>query len=192
MLIVVDGLDGIGKGVIVDEIAECFKGKRVLDLHEYWVSNNDHPNFSPGSDNRSHVPLDSFDIILSSEPTYVGIGSVVRNEITADNSREYSAYFAATQFSADREVLYRRVHIPALHAGKIIIQSRCVASSIAYQTMQGEDGSVGIDDILGFSGNRLALQNAPDLLIIPTINNPEELMKRLEAREKRGEQCRSR
>ncbi|MFT4309639.1 MAG: dTMP kinase [Candidatus Woesearchaeota archaeon] len=185
MFIVVDGLDGIGKGAIVNEIAEFFKNKRILDLHDYWVINNDHPDFVLGNNNMNHVPLDSFDIILSSEPTYVGIGSVVRDEITAENAREYSAYFTASQFSADREVLYKRVHIPALTAGKTIVQSRCVASSIVYQTMQGDDGSVSIDDILDFSGNKLALQYSPDLLIIPTINNPEELMKRLELRHKK-------
>jgi len=185
MLIVVDGLDGIGKSVILEEIVNYFEGKRILDLHSYWEEHHDHPDFSENNKNKNFISLDSFNFIISSEPTYVGIGRVVRDEITADNGRAYSALFSAEMFSADREVLYKRVHIPALTAGKTILQSRCVASSIVYQTAQGEDGTVSIEDIIGFSGNSLALKYAPDLLIIPTISNPEELMKRLEGRDKK-------
>jgi thymidylate kinase len=156
------------------------KNKRVLDLHTYWAEYHDHPDFGKNG-------LDAFDVIVSSEPTYVGIGKAIRDEIIAKNGREYSALFTAHAYSMDRMILYRRVLIPALKAGKTIVQSRSVSTSIVYQPIQskiGKEPVMSVDDILKLEGNAFVMDYPPDLLIIPTIKNVAEVMKRLEGRQK--------
>jgi thymidylate kinase len=185
MFIVVDGLDGIGKSLIIDEIVKFFDGKRILDLHYYWEQHHNHPDFALDPNNSNYIPMDSFELIVSSEPTHAHIGDQLRTEVYARNSRNYSAYFTAMMFAADREILYRRVHIPALKAGKIIVQSRCISTSIIYQSLQDSDKSISINDILSISGNELALKHAPSLLIIPTIKSADEIMRRLDRRYKK-------
>ena len=191
-LIVVDGLDGIGKGVGLDAIVERLReqGIRVLDLHDFWKNHNHHPDFQNPLNGDAANPLfvdpDSFDVIYSSEPTYVGVGKMIRTETTAHSGRDYDVATIANMFSIDREILYKRVHLPALKKGKTILQSRCVSTSIAYQTLQAQDekSEIGLDHILNLKGNSFALENAPHLLIIPTITNPEELAERLAGRDK--------
>ncbi|MCD4704464.1 hypothetical protein K8R66_00100 [bacterium] len=191
--IVVDGLDGIGKSVVLDAIVDYLrkdKGQRVLDLHEYWEERGFHPDFDNkenGHPNPYYINLDDYDVIYSSEPTHVGIGKVIRQEVITKNSRSYSANLTAECYSTDRLVLYKRVILPVLNAGKTVIQSRSVSTSIVYQPIQSElqkEGSLTIEDVLVLQGNKLALDNAPDLLIIPTIKDVNILFERLAGREK--------
>jgi len=180
--VIVDGLDGIGKGVVLDSIVDYLKlkGLKIFDLHEHWKKHHDHPDFET-------MDLSDFDIIVSSEPTYVGLGLAIRREATANNKRHYSAKFTADAYSMDRLILYQRVILPALKAGKMVIQSRSVSTSIVYQplqsTAQGED-ALSIANIMALEGNSFALDHAPDLFIIPTIGDLSEIMKRLGGREK--------
>jgi thymidylate kinase len=190
--IVIDGLDGIGKSVVLDSIVDYLrnKGQRVLDLHEYWDEHGFHPDFDNqvnGHPNPYYVDLNDYDVIYSSEPTHVGIGKVIRQEVIAQNGRPYPANLTAECYSTDRLVLYQRVILPALNAGKTVIQSRSVSTSIVYQPIQSEvqkENFLSIDEILSLPGNKLALDNAPDLLIIPTIKNVNILFERLAGREK--------
>jgi len=190
--IVVDGLDGIGKTVIIEAILKYFKskGRRVLDLHQYWEEYGFHPNFdnqANGHLNPYYVDLNDYDVVYSSEPTHVGIGKVIRQEVVAHNGRSYPANLTAECYSTDRLVLYQRVILPALNAGKTVIQSRSVSTSIVYQPIQSElqkEDFLTMKEVMNLQGNKLALGNAPDLLIIPTIKDINILFERLAGREK--------
>jgi len=193
---IIDGLDGVGKGEVLNAIVEHLENKkyRVFDLHDYWNEHNLHPDFiNPifkGKPNPYYVPMDSFDVIVSSEPTYAIVGLAIRNELIAKNNRDYSARATADGYSLDRLILYKRVILPALEAGKTIIQSRSVSSSIVYQSTQStvqEEIPLTIDEIIKLEGNNFALENAPDLFIIPTIKDVEQIMKRLDARDKKDD-----
>ena len=192
--IVIDGLDGIGKSVVLDSIVDYLrkdKGQRVLDLHEYWNEYGFHPDFNNpefnGQANKYYISLDDYDVIYSSEPTHVGIGKVIRQEVIAQNGRFYHANLTAECYSTDRLILYKRVILPALNAGKTVIQSRSVSTSIVYQPIQSDlqkEDSLSIKEVLNLQGNKLALDNAPNLLIIPTIKDVSILFERLAGRAK--------
>lgn len=172
MFIMLGGIDGCGKGFIAKIIAEEFikRGMKIFDLREFEKKEKKIPEFKE---------VKNADVYLSAEMTYAWIGAALREEITRKSNRTYSAESAAHAFALDREILYKRFIIPARNAGKIIIQERGVESSIAYQPIQ--DDSIALDDILALPGNQLALQNAPDILIIPKLS-AETAIKRLAAR----------
>lgn len=191
--IVIDGLDGIGKGVAQHAIVDYLKqkGKVIFDLHKYWAVLNQHPDFQNpvinGEVNIHYKNPNEFDVLVSAEPTFVGIGKTIREEITAKTGRPYSALTTAEHFAKDRLSLYKRVILPALEAGKIVIQARSVSTSIVYQPLQSKtqnEKGLSVDEILALEGNAFALSYAPDALIIPTIENVEAVMDRLKRREK--------
>ncbi len=173
--IMVDGLDGSGKGTIVTALKEYFeqKNKAVFDLLEFWQMKNEIPTAQILAD---------YDVIISSEPTHSMIGKVIREEIIQDNGREYSGLSTAHAFSLDREILYKKLIVPALQLGKIIIQERGVITSLVYQPVQHE--KLSLMEIINLPGNKLALKFAPQLLIITTID-PDISMKRLDDRHKK-------
>lgn len=190
--IVIDGLDGVGKGTAINAIVDFLssQGKRILDLDKYWREMHFHPDFENeiinGKENQYYLNLNNYDVIKSSEPTFTGIGRVIRDEVIADVKRKYSARFTAECYASDRMVLYKRVLLPALEKGKIIIQSRSVSTSIVYQHVQSAEDqkSLSMEEIINLEGNIFTLDNAPDLLIIPTIKDVESLIERLKNREK--------
>jgi dTMP kinase len=171
--IIIDGLDGIGKGVIISTLKSQEKNK-IFDLTDFWKLNKKHPEYKL---------LKPFQIIISSEPTYAEKGIKIRKDIIKKNS-DYSALQTARAYSEDRYELYKKIIIPALKDGKTIIQDRSVCSSLVYQTTQSKD-KLSMKEILKLKGNKLALNNSPNLLIIPTIKNPEELIDRLSKRKKK-------
>src|SRR3989338_740119 len=177
--VMLDGLDGVGKGVALGALVDYEKqqGKDVYDLNDYWETHKDHPEYEQ---------LKKHDVIVSHEPTYACLGLMIRNEIIAENNRQYTARDTALAYSLDRLCLYKRLLITCFENAKTVLQSRGVISSLAYQQLQAkEEGSeLSLEDIMNFSGNKLALEYAPDLLIIPTIKNVDEVMKRLENRGK--------
>ena len=192
----IDGLDGLGKGVILDSIKEYLENKnlRVFDIHNFWEEHHFHPDFenpvlTDGRKNKTYIDPNSFDVLLSSEPTFVSVGRTIRDEVITKNNRNYSADFTAQMFSADRHVFYKRVILPLLQRNKIIIQSRGVITSLVYQSMQSKDEGSNLtqDYLKSLIGNNFTLHHAPDLIIIPTIKSVEELMQRLEGREKKDD-----
>ncbi len=169
----VDGLDGSGKGVIVNALRKWAEEKqlKILALDEYCRENNRLPNPEEITD---------FDVIISCEMTHCWVGCALREEIVRENNRNYSITSTAHAFSLDREILYKRVIIPALKQGKYVFQERGVISSIVYQPVQG---NISLTEIMRLPGNKLAIQNAPNLLIISQVA-PETVMQRLNQRQK--------
>jgi dTMP kinase len=173
--LMVDGLDGGGKGVVIDSLKDYFesRGLKIFDLRRYWKEKNEIPELDD---------VRQYDVICSAEPTFSMVGKVIREEIVRDNNRKYSALTTAHAFSLDREILYKKLLIPARAAGKIILQERGVVTSIVYQPIQQE--RMSLKDIMNLPGNRLALKNAPDLLIILKVE-PAVVIKRLSDRGKK-------
>ncbi len=171
--VMVDGLDGSGKGVIVNALKKWAEEKqlKILDLNEYCKENNRFPE---------PEEINDFDVIVSSEMSHCWVGCALREEIVRKNNRNYSITSTAHAFSLDREILYKRVIIPALKQGKYIFQERGVISSIVYQPVQG---NIALTEIMRLPGNKLALQNSPNLLIIAQVA-PETVMQRLSQRQK--------
>jgi len=172
--IMVDGLDGSGKGTIVDGLSDWAERKamKILDIRKYCREKDVFPSLQE---------ISAADIIISCEPTFCYVGKAIREELVRASDRKYSAWSLAQAFALDREILYRRVIIPAVKTGKIVIQERGVTSSIVYQPVQEH---IQLSELLRLSGNRLAIQNAPSLLLIAKVS-PETVVKRLGLREKK-------
>lgn len=170
--VMIDGLDGSGKGTVVDALKNHLeKTKKVFDLKVYEKEKNEIPELDE---------VKEYDVLISSEPTYACIGRVIRDEIVRDNKRRYSALTTAHAFALDREILYRKLLVPALHLGKTVIQERGVVTSLVYQPVQHE--RLTLMDIINIPGNRLALEHPPDVLIITQVS-PETVIQRLKQRE---------
>src|SRR3989338_2432557 len=158
--VIVEGLDSSGKGTILKGIEEwaVSSGLKTFNLSEYSKEHKKLPE---------PEEIAGFDAVRSDEPTYSYAGQAIREEIiNSSSNRAYSALSAAQAFALDREILYRKVIIPALKAGKHVFQERGVTSSIVYQPVQG---SMQLSEVLKLPGNKLAMQNAPDLLIITQV-----------------------
>jgi len=173
-LVIIDGIDGSGKGTLAQALAlnEWRKDsqKRILDLKLY--SEQIHSLPKPGE-------LKNYDIIISFEPTFSLIGKAIREEIIRNNDREYSALATAQAYAMDRYILYKRVIIPALEQGKNIFQERGVTTTICYQPIQKEQ--LPLEKVMELEGNQLTLKNRPDLLILTKIN-PKTAISRLRTR----------
>lgn len=165
MFIIIDGIDGSGKGTVIKEWKDYFesKNKKIFDLKKFWQENNRHPEFSEIKD---------FDILFSAEPTYVWIGNTIRQELIKNGSN-YSASAIANAYALDRLTLYTRLVIPFLKLNKTVIQDRSVSTSLCYQPLQ--DGTITIEEVAKIEGNKFALDNAPDYLIIADLEVDEAL-----------------
>ncbi|MFH1439224.1 MAG: dTMP kinase [Candidatus Woesearchaeota archaeon] len=177
--LMVDGLDGSGKGTVVDGLKEYLSSKmidnreiKIFDLREHCKEHVAFPEFNE---------IEEYDVIINAEPTYSYVGRAIRDEIVKDNNRKYSGLSTAHAFALDREILYRKVLIPAIEKGKIIIQERGVVSSFVYQPIQLE--RINLQDIMNMAGNKLALKYAPNLLLITKVD-PQVVIHRLKERSK--------
>ncbi|HII30171.1 hypothetical protein COT48_01485 [Candidatus Woesearchaeota archaeon CG08_land_8_20_14_0_20_47_9] len=181
--VMVCGMDGAGKGVVVEALKEWAvkKNLKAVDVTELSKERDVIPEFSEISD---------YDVILSAEPAFTMIGKVIRGEIVKKNSRHYSSVSTAHAFALDREILYKRLIIPALDAGKTIFQDRGVVTSLVYQPIQSEKDSDGgritREEVMALPGNRLALEHPPGLLIL-VITRPEVAVERLSKRSKKDD-----
>ncbi|MBI2041279.1 MAG: hypothetical protein HYT16_04220 [DPANN group archaeon] len=178
LFVMIDGLDGVGKDTLLAGLAEYLmnSGRSVFSLKDYWAKYNAHPIISDIGRNK---------VITSSEPTYVGVGKSIRDVlIKRSPDRSYSASSVAQAFSLDRLILYKEILLPAMKYNKWVLQSRGVSTSLAYQPIQAQmqGDSLSINDIICLEGNRLALDNVPDLLLIPMVSNIGRLAQRLAAR----------
>lgn len=168
--IIIDGIDGSGKSSIVEGWREYLgaEGKNIFDLKTYLKQHNRYPAYSE---------LESFDVILNAEPSYAGIGKVIRDELIKNGTR-YPALAVAEAYSLDRLILYTKIVIPALADGKIIIQDRSVTTSLCYQPLSGE---VTVETVAALPGNALALEYRPDHLVLVSVS-PDTALARLGGR----------
>ncbi|MEM2121077.1 MAG: hypothetical protein QXU20_00240 [Candidatus Woesearchaeota archaeon] len=169
IFVMVDGLDASGKSVIINAFKEwsSMKKLRILVLKDYC---EEHKNLPEPEE------IQDYDVIISNEPTDALVGKAIREELIKQNSRDYSAATIAQAFSLDREILYKRVIIPAIKQNKLIFQDRGVVSSFVYQPVQEH---IPLNELIKLPGNRLALEYAPNLLIITKVS-PEVVMERIE------------
>jgi len=170
--IMVDGLDGSGKGVVVDSLKDWAvkKGLKVIDLREYWKTAQGFPD------------IKDFDAIISAEPTFTGWGKKIREHLIKTGTKASSEEIAEA-YSKDRKELYKKIIIPALKQNKYIFQERGVITSLVYQPLQE---GMNLGKVVNLEGNKLCLSRPPDLLII-TVVNPEVVITRLDKREKKDD-----
>lgn len=171
MFIIVDGIDGCGKSTVINTWREALakQGNPVFDLKKYMQETGRYPELSE---------LNGYDFIFSAEPTYVGIGAVIRQELIK-NGTNYPVEAIAEAYALDRLILYTKLHVLLLKAGKCIIQDRSITTSLAYQSLA--DPKFTMKKISTLPGNKLALKYRPDYLILVKIN-PQEAAQRLNKR----------
>jgi thymidylate kinase len=174
--VIVDGIDGSGKGVILQAFRDWVESKNLksLDLREFCKENRRYPE--PDE-------VEKYDVLFSSEPSYGYVGRAISEEIIKNNKRDYSVLSTAWAFALDREILYNRVIIPALKQDKYIFQERGVITSLVYQPVQGR---IAFKQLIQMPGNRLALKYSPDLLFIARVE-PKTVIERMKAQGKLGE-----
>jgi len=185
--LVYDAIDGAGKGAIHDALKELGKerGLRVFDAVEYFKKEDEIPLWED-------VKQQGCDLLLVCEPTYTGIGKVIRKELTAkDSPRKYSALSIAHAYALNRETLFKRLVMPALNEGIIVGSDRGVITSEHYQPahaflFENTSWEYFLGVVRGLPGNRLALAHVPGLLIIPHVK-ATIAMKRLEEREEKDD-----
>lgn len=170
--VVVDGIDGSGKGTLVSALKRwAIRRKlKVLDLRAYGKWHETLP--TPEEVRR-------YEVVVSAEPTFSLVGRAIREEIVQDNRRLYPAEVVADAFSLDRYVSYQRVILPAIRAGIDVFQERSFTSSVTYQPLQSP--SVTVRKLLRLPGNALGLRHAPDLFVVADVE-PSVALKRLRGR----------
>lgn len=183
MFVVVDGLDGIGKGTIESALLERIDGAAFDSVAWCKANPTERPDISL---------LGAYDAVLTAEPTYSGLGMDIRKTLISNaNEGTFPSGLLIRAYALDREIQMRGFVVPALEMGYPVLQSRSMATSLCYQTLSAEDeGSLSImvrDGVLRDPGNIYQLENAPDLLIIPTIGDIDELMSRLGKRDKKDD-----
>ncbi|MBM3199917.1 hypothetical protein FJZ53_03180 [Candidatus Woesearchaeota archaeon] len=179
-LVLVEGIDGSGKGVITDTFKELAErdGLKVFDLRNYLKSGKDFPEYED---------IKGYDVIVSAEPTFGWIGRAIREELIKDNGRKYPAITVAQAYSLDRHILYKRILVQALKDGKIVLQERGVVSSLAYQPLQAQTQGeeLELNQVLDLPGNKMAVQDIPPTVLLITKVDPEKVIERLDLRQKK-------
>lgn len=163
--IVIDGIAGSGKSTLIRALKSnlASQGKKIFDLSDWTKENHEPPRFEDIAD---------FDVYFTFEPTKYWVGAAIRFELSHEH---YSGLVHAQAFSLDRQIQYNRLIIPALIAGKTIIQDRSVSSSIVYQPIM--EGGPKLEDLIKLPGNTLALEFCPNDLVITNID-PGKLTER--------------
>lgn len=168
MFIMVDGIDGSGKSTLINAWRDLLiaEGNGVFDLKKYWVETGKYPE--------PHE-LKGYDFIFSAEPTNVGVGKVIREELIK-NGTNYAPQAIAEAYSLDRLVLYNKIIIPALKDNKCVIQDRGYTTSFAYQPLT--DNKITFKTLAKLPGNALAMKYRPDKIVLTTAD-PAFALKRL-------------
>lgn len=166
----IDGIEGGGKSTIVEGWKQYLteQGKSFFDLKKYCIDNNRYPEYEE---------LKPYDFIFNAEPTFFGIGKIIREEMIK-NGNNYPEDAIAQAYSLDRLILYKKILISALQDNKTIIQDRGVSTSLCYQSLSG---NLSLDWLANLPGNALALQHRPDYLLLIKMST-ETAQKRLATR----------
>ena len=171
MLIMIDGIDGSGKSTVVEAWKKKLttEGNPWFDLKAHWQKTGGYPAYSE---------LKAYDFIFSCEPTYAGIGKVIRDELIK-SGRSYPAKSIAESYALDRLILYEKIIIPALTDNKCVVEDRGISTSLAYQPLSDKHLTPTV--LAKLDGNKLALKYRPDHLVLLTIDATiaaERLVKR--------------
>lgn len=174
MFVIVDGIDGSGKGTIVQALVERRRraGERVFDLRAFTREERRFPE---------PAELDGYAVLVTGEPTYAWVGAAIREELVRTSSRTYSAVRTAEAFALDRLLHYRRVLLPALERGMDVYAERSVTSTLVYQLVQDGGGALTLDALCALEGNRLALETPPNCFLLLDVD-PSRALRRLELR----------
>lgn len=156
----IDGIDGSGKSTAVQAWKDYLtaQGETIFDLKHFWQTSGKYPELHE---------IKSYDFVFSCEPTFTGIGKVIREELIK-NGAGYPAQALAEAYSLDRLVLYKKILIPVLSSGKCVIEDRGVSTTLAYQSLQNPEFT--FEKLSQFVGNALALENRPDHLVIAKVS----------------------
>ncbi len=173
MFIMVDGIDGAGKSTVIDTWIDFLQNKNapILSLRTFWKTHGRHPTpeeFKPHT------------VIISAEPTFVGIGKKIREEMIVSGT-PYTPRQIAEAYAEDRKILYAAVIVPALQKNLLVIQDRGVSTSLCYQPLHHTDLTPEV--IANIPGNAFALTHAPNHLILVDIE-PAIAISRLLERQK--------
>ncbi|MEK6849287.1 MAG: hypothetical protein AABY01_01815, partial [Nanoarchaeota archaeon] len=130
----------------------------------------------------------SCDMLIMQEPSYSWLGAIIRNEIIKkDNPRKYSAVSTSMAYGLDRELIFKRLAIPALKEHKIVFADRGRITSDTYQPVQAElfegyNREWFLSYVRGIPGNQVEESCVPGLLMVPVISAEvtEERRKRRE------------
>ncbi len=166
----VDGMTGSGKSTVLNAVQEWTQeqGHNVFKLSD-WID-HEPPAFED---------LQDHDVFFTYEPTRTWTGRAIRYELSRSDD-PYGGEELAHAFALDRQIMYKRLVIPALKAGKIVIQDRGISSSLVYQPVM--HGGMTEEFIMSLPGNQLALDHAPDVLILTKVD-AQEAHRRIHARD---------
>jgi len=157
----VDGITGSGKSTVLQAVQD-------------WAVSCQHRIFRLQDWNEPQPPrfedLPEADVYFTYEPTRTWVGAAIRYELSRTDN-PYGGEELAHAFALDRQIMYRRLILPALEAGKTVIQDRGVSSSIVYQPIM--PNSVSLETILSLPGNKLALEHAPHSLVLTKLSATE-------------------
>lgn len=155
--IIVDGITGSGKSTLLRAVQAWAEAchHRVFRLSD-WTQDAP-PRFED---------VTEYDVYFTYEPTRTWVGRAIRYELSREDE-PYGGEELAHAFSLDRQIMYRRLIIPALAAGKTIIQDRGVSTSLVYQPIM--PSSVPLETVMRLPGNRLALEYAPNALVLTKL-----------------------
>lgn len=178
--IAIDGIDGAGKSSLQAATRAWFVTRNLytFDVTEWSKLHGRLPRID-------EIPLD-VEVLLTAEPTYVGIGAALRTLVIPDGS-PYSARESASAFALDRDYLYRTLLIPfrERRQGVWIIHDRGLLSSLAYQPLQsqmaGDNPALTEAEVLALPGNQTALANCFDAFVLLDVDQAEA-QRRLEQR----------
>ena len=143
---VLEGLDGIGKGVVqkVIEDYEEEKGKTLRDgkmsLAEFLFDAQESFEMDPNVKKGKYL-------LTVYEPSYFGVGLAIREEIIANNKRNYSSDTQIQIFSLDRLIQDRRVVIHYLKNWQDVLKVRNVTSTFGYQYLVASKEGIPIEKI---------------------------------------------
>lgn len=173
VFIVVDGIDGSGKGAVVDHLGRKLRRLGpVFDTRAYEQRTKTFPTVREWG---------KAAVILSAEPTFAHVGRLLRDYLIRNGTRATPRVIAEA-FAEDRLLHYRQVVLPALAQGIHVIQERSVTSSLIYNPLSHP--SVTRQWTQKLPGNAFALAHAPDLVLLMDVD-PAAAAQRRHARLKK-------
>lgn len=170
--LVIDGQDAAGKGTLMSVLCNraINDGLKVFDADKFQIERGRLPRIDE---------LIGSNVLFVSEPTYSGLGKLIREDYTSKNGTKLSDEAVAQAYALDRQILLENLILPAKENGISIFQSRGVSTSLVYQTQ-----TLSEEFVKNLEGNRLELAHSPDYLLLFTVSDVEVINERLNLRKK--------